>query len=315
MTLDTPVAFFVFRRPDLTARVFEAIAAAQPARLLIIGDGPRQGHPGDEPMVAQTRAVVERVTWPCRVETNYSASNLGCKQCVEGGLAWVFSQVEEAIILEDDCLPHPSFFPYCAELLRRYRDDERIVSIGGVNFQDGVSRSPHGYFFSKFFHCWGWASWRRVCRQYDRDLRTWPDFRDSGGLANWTDCPREEAFWRNLFERQHRGEFDSWAYAWLYSCWAQAGLSILPDVNLVSNIGFGDGAHHTRSSDSPLANRPTAPIRLGSPPACVVRCRAADQYTFLNYFRRPRGWRRWLCRIQRLRRRTAVGATRVATPD
>lgn len=222
---------------------------------------------------------------------------------------------EEAIILEDDCLPHPSFFPYCAELLRRYRDDERIVSIGGVNFQDGVSRSPHGYFFSKFFHCWGWASWRRVCRQYDRDLRTWPDFRDSGGLANWTDCPREEAFWRNLFERQHRGEFDSWAYAWLYSCWAQAGLSILPDVNLVSNIGFGDGAHHTRSSDSPLANRPTAPIRLGSPPACVVRCRAADQYTFLNYFRRPRGWRRWLCRIQRLRRRTAVGATRVATPD
>src|SRR5262245_27851901 len=141
--INTPLAFLVFRRPQTTARVWEAIRQARPKTLLIVADGPRATHTGETELCAQVRAICDRVDWPCEVLRNYAETNLGCRQRVSSGLDWVFQTVEEAIILEDDCLPHPTLFSYCQELLERYRYDERVMLISGANVEPGPPRTKH----------------------------------------------------------------------------------------------------------------------------------------------------------------------------
>ncbi len=298
MSFDTPIAFLIFNRPDVTQRVFCAIKNIRPSRLFVVGDGPRSDRPGEATQVAQTRAIIDRVDWPCDVQVCYADQNLGCKHRVATGLDWLFGQVEEAIILEDDCLPDPSFFPYCQELLDRYRHDRRVGAISGDNFQDGIRRTPHSYYFSKYFHCWGWASWRRVWENFDVGMKSWPEFRDHSGVAGFADSACENWFWTDLFEKQHRGEINSWAYPWHYSCWTQNALTVLPDVNLVSNIGFTRDATHCQSSSSRFANLPVQTLTELRHPPGVFRQVAADRYTFgRNFYRDSLSRRtRRLCR-------------------
>src|SRR5687767_13684909 len=163
----TPVALLVFNRPQATARVFEAVARARPPRLLVVADGPRADRPDDGELCHQTRAIIERVDWPCEVMKDYSDTNLGCRKRVSSGLDWVFSNVADAIILEDDCLPEPSFFPFCEELLERYRDDERVAMIRAGNFLEGRRVASTSYYFSRWFHIWGWATWARAWKHND----------------------------------------------------------------------------------------------------------------------------------------------------
>jgi hypothetical protein len=182
--LSTPVAFIIFNRPDTTARVFEAIRRAEPPQLLIVADGPRVDRPSDVERCAAARAVIERVDWDCEVLTNYAEANMGLADRVSSGLDWVFSLCDRAIVLEDDCLPDPSFFRFCDELLDRYRDDERVMAISGDNFQLGRRRTRYSYYLSRYNHCWGWATWRRGWQHYDHRMQLWPLVRDGGWL--WT---------------------------------------------------------------------------------------------------------------------------------
>src|SRR4051812_5076822 len=145
--LETPVAFLVFNRPDVTARVFRAIAAARPRKLLVVADGPRPDRAGEAERCEQVRRIATAVDWDCDLRTDFAPVNLGCKRRVSSGLDWVFTEVEEAIILEDDCLPHPTFFWYCRELLDRWRDDPRVATISGTNFQFGQRRGRASYYF------------------------------------------------------------------------------------------------------------------------------------------------------------------------
>ena len=138
--LSTPVALLLFRRSEETARVFERIRQARPRKLFLIADGPRPGNQEEARSCEAARAVVERVDWPCDVVRDFAEENLGLKRRIPSGLDRVFGEVEEAIVLEDDCLPHPSFFPYCEELLDRYRDDERIVHIAGSQLLESPAR-------------------------------------------------------------------------------------------------------------------------------------------------------------------------------
>lgn len=301
MPLTAPVAFLIFNRPDTTRRVFARIAQAQPTQLLVVCDGPRKDRPGEAELVAQSRAIIDEVDWPCQVLTDYSDVNLGCKRRIASGLDWIFQTVDEAIIVEDDCLPDPTFFDFCQQMLDRYRDDDRIATIGGVNFQNGQSRTDHSYYFSKYFHCWGWASWRRVWEHYDCEMATWPEFLADGCLRQVADSIQEHRFWENTFSRQYRGEIDSWDFQWQYCCWKQGGLTALPDRNLVTNIGFGSNATHTTVVDHPMANIPSSPLSRVDHPKFVVRNRDADIYTFENVHRgrRPRGIRKWHGKINR----------------
>lgn len=286
--LTTPVAFIIFNRLDTTRRVFAEIAKARPSKLLVIADGPRTNRPGEAEKCAQTRAVIDGVDWDCEVLTNFSEVNLGCKRRVSSGIDWVFEQVEEAIILEDDCLPDPTFFRFCQELLERYRHDQRIGMISGDNFQLGNRRNDDSYYFSKYVHIWGWASWRdRWANSYDVTMSRWPGIRDEAWLTDMVGNAREALFWHKVFERVYRGEIDTWDYQWVFANWVEGRMTILPAVNMISNIGFDANATHT-TGDSELANLARCPIGfpLKHPPG-VFKNVQADRFSEKRCFRVP----------------------------
>jgi hypothetical protein len=278
-TLRTPVAFLIFNRPEVTSRVFEEIRKAEPPLLLVVADGPRPGHPTDRECCAAARAIIDQVDWSCDVRKNYSDVNLGCRRRVSSGVTWVFQEVEEAILLEDDCLPHPSFFRFCEELLERYRKDDRVGHIGGVNFQEGRKRTDDSYYFSRYNHVWGWASWRRAWEGYDPDLRLWPQIRGGRWLLDLLGGERQVAYWWNTFESVYKKKVDTWDYQWTFHCWVQNRLSVVPSVNLVSNIGFDATATHTKGLN-PSAELTMEPMTfpLAHPPY-MVRNSVADRFT------------------------------------
>ncbi len=286
--LTTPVAFIIFNRPDTTERVFAEIAKAKPPKLLVVADGARTNKIGEAEKVAATRAIIQRVDWDCEVLTNFSEVNLGCKIRVSSGIDWVFEQVEEAIILEDDCLPDATFFRFCQEMLERYRDDQRIGMISGDNFQFGQTRNNDSYYFSKYVHIWGWATWRdRWQKNYDVELKKWPVIRDGNYLVDILGNNKEAKSWNKIFESMYKGEIDTWDYQWVFANWVDGRLNVMPNVNLISNIGFGLDATHT-IGDSKLANITTCQMIFPIiPPVGVYRNLQADLYTFNSCFNVP----------------------------
>jgi hypothetical protein len=277
--LGTPVVFCIFNRPQTAARVFAAIAEARPPKLLVVADGPRPNHPEDVVGCRDSRALVERVNWDCEVRTRFASVNIGSTLRIPTGLDWVFENEEQAIILEDDCLPHPDLFRFCDELLAKYRDDERVAQIGGSNLQYGRNRTADSYYFSRFTHIWGWATWRRAWRRYDASLSTWPPVRDTPWLHGLLGDAKQERYWRRIFDRVASGRQDAWDYQWTYACWRSEALCALPSANLVSNIGHGPLSSHTRVR-SPLANVPTEPLDFPlRHPRQVVPSATADAFT------------------------------------
>ena len=284
MSLSTPVAFIIFNRPDTTAKVFEAIRQAKPQKLFVIADGPRIDRPNEAEKCAESRAIIDRVDWECEVLTNYSDVNLGSKRRPSSGIDWVFSHVEEAIILEDDCLPAPSFFQFCQSLLEHYRHDDRISMIGGTNYQQGHSRTAYSYYFSKYTHIWGWATWRRAWKDYDVDIKTWPECKQNNLLRSAFHDTFEQKCWTQIFDKIYACEFDTcWDYQLMYTCFCQSRLMIEPDLNLVANIGFGVDATHT-FGDSPWSNMPTQDIWEINHPQIITRNHEADFYTFNHHY-------------------------------
>ena len=277
--MKTPVAFLVFNRPELTTRVFEEIRLAKPPVLLVIADGPRKDRPEDVAQCEKVRAVIDTVDWPCDVRKNYADVNLGCGKRVSSGISWVFEEVEEAIFIEDDCLPHPTFFLFCEELLHKYRYDERIGFIGGVNFSFGMDRPRHSYYFSRGHYIWGWASWRRAWDGYDFDMKLWPKLRDQGWIRSLFEDSRVARYYTFNFDMTHRHELDTWDFQWVFHCWKKNRWEIMPNVNLVANVGHDNGvATHTtfRSRVGNVARQPMG-FPLVHPPE-VVLDRKADRH-------------------------------------
>lgn len=202
---------------------------------------------------------MEQIDWPCEVQTDYSTTNLGVKRRVESGLDWVFSRFEAAIILEDDCIAEPTFFGFCDELLARYRTDSDVLSISGNNFQSGQRRGEASYYFSRYSHIWGWATWRRAWSLHDPAMSLWPEARAARWLESIFGSGPISQYWSYIFETNYSSQ-DSWAYAWIFSCWRQGGVHLLPNQNLVSNHGFGPSASHTTDPNSRFANMPTMPM-------------------------------------------------------
>ena len=276
--LTTPVALIIFNRPDTAARVFNEIAKAKPPKLLVVADGPRHHRVGEAERCRQTRAIIEQVDWPCEVLTNFADTNMGCKMRVSSGIDWIFEMVEEAIILEDDCLPEPTFFRFCQEMLSRYRHDERVSMVSGGNLQFGRQRGSASYYFSRYTHIWGWASWRRAWKHYDRDLTLWPKYRDEGWLETTFSSKGEQAYWRNSFEAVHNGSLDTWDCSWTFTCLLKGMLQVAPNVNLISNIGFGPEATHTQVVGI-HANMATEPMIFPLiHPDAVLQDRNGDQF-------------------------------------
>jgi len=280
MSLDTPVLLIIHRRPAATRRVFDAIAMARPRRLFIAADGPATAE--DREACELTRASVQAVDWECRVTHDFSDRNLGLNRRMISAIQWVFGESKSAIILEDDCLPHPRFFSFCSSVLDRYHHDSRVLHVSGECYR-GTREGDCSYFFSKYPLAWGWATWRRAWSLFDPLMSSWPRFRRQPEADALFDSPDERIYWLSTFDRLHQdqlaGRSASWDYAWYYACMTN-GLSIHPASNLVTNIGYGPLASNTRD-DSALSNRAT--VTLEEPlrhPDWVVRDRRADLDTF-----------------------------------
>lgn len=300
--MKTPVVFIIFNRSDTTQKVFEAIRQAKPPLLLVIADGPRQDKVGEDEKCAATRAIIDKVDWDCKVLTNYSEVNLGCEQRVASGLNWVFDTVEEAIILEDDCLPHPTFFRFCEELLDYYRNDQRIMVITGQNVQFGRKRTDYSYYFSRYNHCWGWATWKRAWRYYDSQMQLWSEFRDNRILTDILVDTHAANVWNHTFQLCYEEKLKSWAFKWTFACWVQGGLSIISHVNLISNIGHGSEATNTTEKISPYSNMPVEAIDFPiQHPPFIVRNLQADRFTENTLFDyHPPLWRKIKYKFQEL---------------
>ncbi len=278
--IKTPVAFIVFNRPRYTREAFEAIRAVQPTELFLIADGPRASHPNDQALCDEVKKIVEQVDWPCTVHKNYASENLGLKGRVTTGLDDVFSKVERAIVLEDDCVTHPDFFSYCECLLEQYAHDERVWVISGDNHQHGQQRGDASYYFSKYADCWGWATWRRAWQHNQGNIPFWNDWKDTVAWKKLNPDKNERAYWEDIFTRVHSNAIhSSWFYPWLACVWFHGGVTATSNVNLVSNIGIGPHATHTITE----TEQPGAPVRaLGviKHPAAVDVNTAADRYAY-----------------------------------
>lgn len=246
--LNTPVVLIIFNRPQLVRQVWATIHAARPNRLFVVADGPRTEHPEDAALCAECRAIVADVDWPCQVERNYADNNLNCGLRVATGLDWVFTQTNEAIVLEDDILPDPSFFGFCQTLLARYRNDAQCMGIGGYNVLGEWRRAECSYFFHRHPITWGWATWARAWRWFDYHLdryRPW-DVQERL-LAHLSDATRAADSW-DLFQHFKPALTDAWDTQWSLICYILGGRWISPTVNLVTNVGFGGDATHTGMS-------------------------------------------------------------------
>jgi len=284
VSLKTAVLFLVFNRPEITSVVFEKIRQAKPTRIYISGDGPREGYESDKERVVKTRKIATKIDWPCEVKTLFRDKNLGCKKGVSTAINWFFEYEEQGIILEDDCLPHLDFFTFCEDLLDRYADDERVSVISGNNFQNGKWRGDSSYYFSKYPHIWGWASWRRAWKNYQGDIKFWPKWRNSKTWLSYMPDKVERRDWEKIFDIVYAGQIDSWAYPWTASTWYTGGLTATPNINLVSNIGFGKDSTHTRSENDKNANLPSQEIGEVIHPEEIERNIEADKYNFDNFF-------------------------------
>lgn len=285
--LKIPILFLIFNRPDTTQRVFEEIRKAKPEKLFVSADGPRENKPGENEKCRAVRDILKQVDWDCELITNFRDKNLGCRLAVSSGINWFFENVEEGIILEDDTLPHPAFFRFCEELLEKYRDDERVMMISGDNFQSGRKRTNYSYYFSRYTHIWGWASWRRVWKHYDVSMKLWPEIRDGKWIFDIFGDKKMADYWTNIFEKVYKNKIDTWDYQWNFACWLQNGLAVMPNINMVSNIGMDESATHTKDK-SKYANMKTESMHfpvVHTP--YILRDLSADAYTEKNMFTAP----------------------------
>ncbi|GAB2955568.1 hemolytic protein HlpA [Hymenobacter coalescens] len=287
----TPVLLLVFNRPEPTRRVLEALRQVRPRHLYVAADGPRAHRPDDAALCEQVRALVQAaVDWPCELRTLFRDTNLNCGVGPATAISWFFGHESEGIILEDDCVPTPDFFPFCQEMLARYRHDERVMHVGGNNFgreaRQPLAAGADSYFFSGQVNSWGWASWRRAWHLYDFHLSLWPELQRRGLLRQLYPSALERRYWLPKFRALHGAPQppDIWDYQWHFAVAAHSGLTIVPAVNLVRNIGFGDDATHT--FDAADAHADVATAELSWPlrhPVAVLRDRPRDRRRFREF--------------------------------
>jgi hypothetical protein len=302
MKVESPVLFIVFNRPETTRVVFDVLRKVRPARLYVAADGARDGVAGEAAMVEKVRDLATGVDWPCELRTRFLDDNVGCRRAVGGAISWFFEHETQGVVLEDDCVPHPDFFRFCDELLARYAEDDRVSVITGDNFQAGEYRGEASYYFSRYTHCWGWATWRRAWANYRANLPFWAKWRDSDDWKALLPDHVERRYWRERFDLAASGAIDAWGYSWTACVWYGKGLTATPNVNLVRNIGFGEGATHTTEERPDIAAMPLQSIGMLTHPADIERDEEADRFAFDHHFggRDMRGVRRWIVRVRRI---------------
>jgi hypothetical protein len=284
--IKTPVVLICFNRPVLTKKVFNQIKKKKPSKLFIIMDGPRPENFKDEQNVKKVKKIFRKVNWKCKVYKNYAKSNLGLKDRVITGLNWVFRKVDKAIILEDDCYPSDIFFDFCDKMLSFYQKNKKVSVITGNNFQKKPINN-NSYYFSKYSHIWGWATWRRTWKLFNDNDHRIEKYLKSSNFKN--QCKRfdEQKYWSDMHSQIKRGILKSWAYYFLLSMWKNNGLTLTPNLNLVKNLGI-----NYKSSSN--LNDPSLQVEISKTesifplvhPNFVKVSEEADNFVFYSIFKK-----------------------------
>ncbi len=287
MQYEVPILFLIFNRADTARRVFAEIRKQKPKYLYVAADGPRKHIAGEKEKCEQTREIIKDIDWDCELKTLFREENLGCGKAVSGAISWFFENVSEGVILEDDCLPEPTFFRYCQEMLERYREKEKVGIISGNNFLFNKFNIEDSYYFSKIPHIWGWATWRRVWNNYDFNISKWPEYKKTGWLKNIFKKKTARYYWKNIFDDVYSGKINTvWDYQLTFLFFLNNYLAIVPKKNLISNIGF-DAFYstHTKNKKNKFSNMSTE--FLSFPlihPKVIAQNKKADEYIQTNNF-------------------------------
>jgi hypothetical protein len=283
---NTPILFLIFNRPEVAQITFKRIREIKPLYLFIAADGPRIDHPQDSIKCEQVRnLILDMIDWDCEVKTLLRSENLGCGTAVSEAITWFFSHVEEGIILEDDCLPDLSFFMFCEKLLEAYRDQPMVMHISGSNFQDGKVYGKSSYYFSAYAHIWGWAAWKRSWKFFDLNMAEFNSKALLSDMKYYGFTEKETKFWLNVMGKMASQKHKStWDYQWMYALWRNKGFGIIPNNNIVTNIGFDSEGTHTQSMPDNFKKLKTAGIHEIKHADKIILNRKADYYSFKEYY-------------------------------
>ena len=296
-----PILVMAFNRPDHLQVLLNRLREVKAAQIYVAIDGPRSAWQGEAEQVHKCRDLVGSIDWPCNVTTLFQDNNLGCGMGVSTAITWFFSHVDRGIILEDDIIPDPSFFPYCTELLDRYENDDRVFAISGCNFVPASAQTHANlpYRFSQVPHIWGWATWRRSWVQHNLDIAGWRKQLPPKRL--WARAGRSvpaSVYWASTFEILARKEVDTWDGQLVFASMVSHQLTATSNVNLIENIGFGETATHTVEDRNEL--QPIIPISMPLAEVPVELDARADAWTRKYHFRAT--WRGMLDQFDRYRK-------------
>lgn len=285
-----PVLLTVFNRPHETRQVLERLKIVRPEKIYVAADGPREGRSEDQSLCEDVRKLIaEEIDWSANVMTDYAQRNLGLRQRIASAITWTLENEDSVIVLEDDCVPDTSFFRYCTELLEKYEREPRVGVVTGDNFQPEGFNCGASYYFSRYPHCWGWATWRRAWGLNDQAMSDWPRVRSTDWLSSIFPEPLEALYWQQLFDDTYSGKIDTWDYQWTYACWRHNMLTVTPRTNLVRNVGIGEAATNTRDAEPEKHHRKCLAMEFPLlHPFWLERNKEADDYAQQTVFGRAK---------------------------
>lgn len=284
-TFKVPVLLIGYKRVSTMLRVIESLRAVRPKSLYFAANAPNPLNPDERAMCTAVRKLVEQIDWNCEIATLFRSTHLSAKDSISQAIGWFFEQVDQGIILEDDCVCEPSFFPFCQQLLDRYSDEPTVMHIGATNFRGGSRSGGASYFFSRYAYVWGWATWRRAWRNFTLDLEEIPEPELRQILYERFKRKRDQDYWRILYRYLKSGNLDTWDGQWNIAVFRRRGLCVVPSVNLVRNIGFGPESTNTGNRDNIFAEMPASALSLPLKHAnAISTCAAEDDWVADNVF-------------------------------
>jgi hypothetical protein len=285
MAFEVPVLIIIYKRAETTAKVLKALELVKPTHIYVAANAPNPDNAADPAKVNEVRALFDAISWPCTVTKLFRTEHLSAKNSISSAITWFFQLVEEGIILEDDCEVNESFFRLASECLDKYRNIPEVMQINASNFQFGQNRGNADYYFSRYNHIWGWASWRRAWQHFKLHPADLKQNEVYAGIDAMFTRPQDRSYWRAMYQYAMSGRIDTWDYQWMFSFWAARGKAITPNQNLVSNLGFGADATNSITTDDRVANLPKR--ELHNPlqhPSQIEFNDEADNYTSDEFF-------------------------------
>jgi hypothetical protein len=277
-----PVLILGYNRSSHIKKLLNSLKIIKPKEIYISLDGPKKNI-GDINKCNLVKDQIDKIDWNCKLKKNYNSTNLGCKESVSKGIEWFFKNNKFGIILEDDCIPNQTFFHFCYKINQIYKDNKKIFSISGSNFFN--QKIEEDYYFSKYAHCWGWATWRRAWKHYDHNLSFWEKWKNSNSWKSLHKNEIERKYWEKILDKVKKNKINSWAYIWTCSVWKKNGVSIIPKKNLIKNVGFDiQGTNSLKMEKKHLKAYSIDFKKKLKKPKVLKTLEFNDTYVFKNHF-------------------------------